>query len=219
MNELVSKQEEASVQIQLEAINLQEITIPVVGTTPLLMDKMPEATIIGILEKQTGISKGNKKAKRDIHKEVGEAVHVTNRGQVGFPASGFKRGMMEATSFVGDKMFSKKLVSGSVRIINSEDGLIPIIFKKRDTLKHVIGHNMKFTPQFHGWSCELRILYDANNISAQDIVTLVNYAGFYSGIGAWRPKCRDGGSGEYGAYSVQLGKKSSTPKSKTKTRK
>ena len=44
--------------------------------------------------------------------------------------------MMECTAFLGDKMFSKKMVSGAVRITNAIDGLILIKSKKQDILKH-----------------------------------------------------------------------------------
>ena len=86
--------------------------------------------------------------------------------------------------------------------MNVEDGLIPIKFSKQTILEHNIGSNTKFTPEFHNWSCELDIQFDQNNISAQDIITLLNYAGFYNGVGAWRPKGGGGGSGEYGMYEV-----------------
>lgn len=194
-------------EVKLEELNLQRIKIPIVGKTPLLMDKMPDETLRAILEKQTGKAKSNKKAVRDLEKEAKNAVHLTSKKKVGFPASGFKAGMIESASFVGDKFFSKKLVSGAVRIVNSEDGLILIKSKKQDLLRHNIGHNLKFTPQFHNWSCELVVEYDANNISAADIVTLLSYSGHYIGVGSWRPKSGGGGSGEYGTYTPKLTKK------------
>lgn len=193
---------EKKVEVVLQPINVGRINIKIKGNTPLLMDKFPEEVKKGILAKQAGVSKGNKKKVRDTKQEIQEAIHITSTGKIGYPAFGFKKGMMECTSFVGDKMFSKKLVSGAVKIMNVEDGLIPIKFEKQTVLEHNVGSNTKFSPTFHGWSCELNIHYDQNNISAQDIVTLLNYAGFYNGIGAWRPKGGGGGSGEYGMYEV-----------------
>ncbi len=195
--------EEKKKQIQINAIRVATVKVPIIGKTPLLMDRFPDAAKEQILAKQTGVSKGNKNKIRDLKQETQEAIHTTSKGNIGFPAAGFKRGMMECTSFVGDKFFSKKLVSGAVRVINAEDGLIPITFKKQDVLEHNVGNVTKFTPQFHDWECELLIQYDENNISAQDIITLVNYAGFYNGVGSWRPKGKDGGSGEYGMYEVK----------------
>jgi len=193
---------ENKVEVVLQPISVGTIRVQIKGKTPLLMDKFSDEVKKGILAKQTGISKGNKKKTRDTKQETQEAIHVTSTGQIGYPAFGFKKGMMECTSFVGDKMFSKKLVSGAVKIMNVEDGLIPIKYEKQTVLEHNVGSNTKFSPMFSGWSCELKIEYDQNNISAQDIVTLLNYAGFYNGIGAWRPKSGGGGSGEYGMYEV-----------------
>lgn len=195
---------ENKIEVKLTALNQDTMRVPIVGKTPLLMDKMSEEVKKGILDKQTGIAKGNKKKVRDLKQEIRDSMHKTSKGKVGFPAAGFKKGMAEVTSFVGDKFFSNKLVRGAVRIINAEDGLIPIKFKRQDILEHNIGHNTKFTPQFHNWSCELVIQYDANNISPSDILTLINHAGFYVGVGAWRPKGKDGGSGDYGMYEVKM---------------
>lgn len=134
--------------------------------------------------------------------EVEEAIHKTMDGQIGYPMAGFHKGMIESTSFVGDKFFSKKLVSGAIKI-KAIDGLIPIKFEKRDIYTRQVLHSTKVSPRFHGWSAELIIEYDKNNIAPQDIVTLLTYSGYYYGIGADRPKGRDGGSGVHGMYEVK----------------
>lgn len=200
------KTDEKKIEVKLESLNIDTIRVPIRGKTPLLMDRMPEEVKHEILAKQSGISKSNKRKVRDTKKETLSAIHYTSSGKIGFPSAGFKKGMMECTSFVGDKFFSKKLIQG-IMIVNAEDGLIPIQFKKQDVLEHSVKGQTKFTPQFHGWSCELAIQFDANNLCAEDITRLLNYAGFYTGVGAWRPKGRDGGSGEFGMFEVANGKK------------
>ncbi len=197
---------EKKIEVKLDSLNIGTIKVPIQGKTPLLMDRMPEAVKQEILAKQTGVSKSNKKKVRDLKEESLSAIHTTQSGKIGFPSAGFKKGMMECTSFVGDKFFSKKLIQG-LMITNAEDGLIPIKFKKQDILEHTVGSNTKFTPQFHDWSCELEIQFDQNNLGAEDITRLLNYSGFYVGVGAWRPKGRDGGSGEFGMFQVANGKK------------
>ena len=196
------EKKEKKIEVLIQPINVGRVKLSIKGKTNLLMDKFPEESKRQILAKQSGVAKGNKKKIRDTKQEIQEAIHITKSGKIAYPAFGFKKGMMECTSFVGDKAFSKKLVSGAVKIMNVEDGLIPIKFSKQTVLEHNIGPQTKFTPQFHDWTCELEIQYDQNNISAQDIITLLNYAGFYNGVGAWRPKGGGGGSGEYGMYEV-----------------
>jgi hypothetical protein len=193
---------ETKIRIQLQPLNIGFLKVGIRGITPLLMDKFPEEAKEQILLKQTGISKTNKKKVRDTKKEILSAIHTTSTGKIGFPADAFKKAMLDCTSLVGDKFFSKKLVAG-ISMINTIDGLVLLKFKKQDVLKHNIGANTKFSPQFHDWSCELEIQHDKNNISAQDIITLINYAGFYIGIGAWRKKCRDGGTGNFGQFEVK----------------
>ncbi len=192
--------------VSLESLNIATIRVPIVGKTDLLMDRMSDEVKAEILAKQTGITKSNKKKVRDTKKEVMDAIHYTPSGKVGFPSAGFKKGMMECTSFVGDKFFSKKLIQG-VMITNAEGGLIPIKYNKQTVLEHTVNGQTKFTPLFQGWSCELEIQYDANNIGAEDITRLLNYSGFYTGVGAWRPKGRDGGTGEFGMYEVKSTKR------------
>jgi len=190
------KTKEVSVTIQ--NINIVTSKFKIVGTSPLLIDKFPEDTKREIEEKQTGKSQVKKKL-RVIDKEIEQAIHRLPDGKVGFPASGFKSGLIESTSFVGDKSFSKKLLKG-IQIVNDVNGLIPIEYKKQDICIHSIQSNTKHTPQFHDWSCVLAIQFDRNNISQEDLATLINYAGFYYGVGIWSPRCKSGG--KYGMYKL-----------------
>lgn len=200
----MSKQKKQITKIILEPIKVNDFKLKIRGTTTLLQNRFSQETKNLILDKQTGKSKSNKKKIRDTDEEIRQSIHFIDEKKniIGTPVEGFKKGMMDCTSFVGDKMFSKKLIQGAVRIINSQGGLVPIQYKKMSTLEHNIKHNILFSPQFHEWSTELHIQYDSNNISPQDIALLLNYAGFYVGIGMWRPKCRDGGSGNHGMYEV-----------------
>jgi len=84
----------------------------------LLIDQFPESVRKQILEKQEGKTKG-KKQMRDMDWEFENAFHKLPNGDIGFPAQGFKSAMIESTSFVGSRDFSKKLLKG-IQIMNSE---------------------------------------------------------------------------------------------------
>jgi hypothetical protein len=198
----MKKNEEQKIEVRTTPLSQATIRVPIKGKTPLLMGKMDQAIIQEIVEKQSGKKMATKKI-RDTEKEYKNSIHRTSTGIIGFPSGGFKGGMIDSAPRVGNRFFSKGLVMGGIRIINAIEGLIPIKYKKMDCLQHSVGAaKTMFSPQFHDWSCELVIQYDANNISASDIVNLLNYAGFYVGIGVWRPKGKDGGSGEFGCYEV-----------------
>ena len=194
--------EQGKLEIIVPKLNLGMIKITLEGKTPLLVDKFPESVRLQILEKQVGMTKG-KKQLRNMDEEYENAFHKLPNGDVGFPAQGFKSAMIESTSFVGAKDFSKKLLKG-IQIMNSEgNDLIPIKCKKVSKLTHYPkGGNTKVSPMLENWECELIIQYDENNISPQDLTSLLNYAGFYYGIGIWSPRAKCGG--KYGMYEVKV---------------
>ena len=53
-------------------------------------------------------------------------------------------------------------------------------------------------PQFNGWSAILKIKYDVDMISLEQLVDLVNKTGSRRGLGGFRPEC----SGTFGQYEV-----------------
>ena len=185
-------------QVSILPIDIATATFEIKGVTPLLMDRMTEETLQGIQDKQTGKMKTGKKL-RDIKKEIESAIHFLPNKKVGFPSGGFKSAFIESTSFIGDKFFSKKLLKG-IQIGNTVNVLIPIEYSRKDILIHNVGSNTKHTPQFHSWSCKLKIQFDRNNISEADLATLINYAGFYYGVGIWSPRSKCGG--EFGMYQI-----------------
>ena len=196
------KKQEQKLEIVVPKLNLGILKIQIKGITPLLMDKFPENVRDEILNKQVGMTKG-KKQLRNLDMEYENAFHKISDKKIGFPAQGFKSGMIESTSFVGSKDFSKKLLKG-IQIVNSEgNDLIHITYKKISKLRHFPkGGNTKISPLFENWECELVIQYDQNNISPQDLVNLINYSGFYYGIGMWSPRAKCGG--KYGMYELKV---------------
>lgn len=195
------EQKEQKLEIVVPKLNLGMLKVQLKGNN-LLMDKFPENVREQILDKQIGKTKG-KKQMRNMDLEYENAFHKLPNGDIGFPAQGFKSAMIESTSFVGAKDFSKKLLKG-IQIINSEgNDLIAIKYKKISKLKHYPkGGNTKISPMLENWECELVIQYDQNNISPQDLVNLLNYAGFYYGIGIWSPRAKCGG--KYGMYEIKV---------------
>ena len=196
------KKEEPKLEIIVPKLNLGMLKVKIIGKTPLLMDKFPESVREQILDKQVGRTKG-KKQMRDMDWEFENAFHKLPNGDMGFPAQGFKSAMIESTSFVGSRDFSKKLLKG-IQIMNGEgNDLIKIGYKKLSKLKHYPkAGNTKVSPMLEDWECELIIQYDQNNLSPEDLVSLLNYSGFYYGIGIWSPKAKCGG--KYGMYEVKV---------------
>jgi len=55
-------------------------------------------------------------------------------------------------------------------------------------------------PMFVGWKCILPVQFDGNVINQEQIINLINYAGWHIGVGAWRPQ----NMGTYGRFEVDI---------------
>jgi hypothetical protein len=56
--------------------------------------------------------------------------------------------------------------------------------------------DLRYRPYFSGWSILLKITHNANVITQEQVVNLLNLAGFSVGIGDWRPE-KDGNAGRF----------------------
>lgn len=179
------------------------VKIPIKGRTPYIPNKFPDSIKQAITEKQAGIgAKIAKKNVRDVDNEILQAKHFTSDGKDGIPTCGFKAGMIMACQFVINDTIKAGIFKRVVRGITMLDGdIIPLKFKKQSVLTHTIPPNTKYNPQYHEWSCVLNIEYDVNNISVEDLVNLLNYAGHYCGVGTWGPRGKCGGN--FGKYKVE----------------
>ena len=193
------KNEEKKREINLQELKREKITVEIIGITPLLMEKMD----MDVVERYN-LKKGKKMSEKDdkLEEDKYEAKkYLDDNGKIGFPATGFLKGMVEVAPYI-DGM-DKKKVRGSVRILGD---IIPIKYSKEVT-DTKWGRTSGMTraprkivrPKFTDWSCKLEIVYNATNLSAEQIINLLNWAGFQMGIGGFRPEK----SGNFGQYQVK----------------
>jgi len=188
-------------RVYISPIDKASFNLKVEGETPLLMHKFSDVSKQGLLDKQAGKSvERHKRTKEEIAKEVEACIHRMPDGKVGFPASGFKKAMVEAATGKLLQGMNGKLAKGSFFIIGN---LVPIKYKRQTVNEAIgrIGRNIPmvvFRPEFDGWSTELLVRYNRSQITVQQIVALANLAGFHIGVGDWRPQC----NGTYGMFKV-----------------
>lgn len=194
--------------------------VTITGLTPLLVHNFGSKAIRQILEKQTGEAKPGPRAKKDPFEDFKESLYVINAAKLpknrlaigqewkyipdtfGFPESAFKKAMVQACSFV--EGVPKTWVRGLVHIYGGINGLLPIKYSRlvmrQDTVR--IGNfgsktaDIRFRGEFHDWSVQLKIRYNKNAITTEQIGMLINNAGFAVGVGEWRPE-KDGSHGTF----------------------
>lgn len=185
-------------QILLPRINIQRIKIKLVGDTPLISHRWSEKAKKEILDKQMKKPK-QAKEKKNPKKEYEDSLYKISNGKYGFPAVAFKASAVNACSHVDG--IRKSTARGAFHIpsefieINGKPSM-------REDMVTIGGisrvADIRYRGEFKKWSCVFEIKYNANVISAEQIVNLFNTAGFAIGVGEWRPQK----NGNFGMFHV-----------------
>lgn len=196
---------ESEVSVALRPINVKTFKLKIIESSPLIVHKFSEKSKKQIEDKQAKKAK-EARAVRDPNAEYLASFYMMPNSppagktgaKYGFPAAGFKSAAVDACSFI--EGITKVVARGAFHVV-AEGGLVPIEFDdvqmREDTVRVGMGSlDLRYRPEFTGWSCELVIRYNASVLSPEQIVSLFNVAGFSVGIGEWRPQ-KDGSNGMF----------------------
>lgn len=201
---------DGALAITIRPPNFKIVKLRVEGTTPLMMHKFSEKMRKKIEEAQTSKNK-TKRARepKDYEAEFNGARYISGKGWDGIPAGSFRAAMIAACRYVdGLTMTAAKGLFFIIADGSDDDGtsLVKIIGKPVHDTRPVRndggGTDMRNRPRYYPWAVELAIKYDADLISAQDVVSLLARAGSQVGIGEYRPQARKGVGGDFGMFEV-----------------
>ena len=204
-------------QIQ-NKINFATARITIVGDSDLILNKMRDSTTQELADKQEGKVQGTKKPVNmyehlvgSIHWLKGEENNYTEEGwknalinnTPGYPSSGMKKALCDAVVRVLGETYSTKF-NANVQIL---DSFLPIEFGSSSYDKSL------FSPQkgspvlcyrnvFRDWTTSFTIKYIPDNYSLEQIIEVINCAGFACGIGSHRPSSKGGSNGMFHVDSV-----------------
>lgn len=190
------------VELKRENIKTVEIHIEQRGKFGLLMERN-DGTAAELYDgDKTTKPPISQRDTRTEEEKVPGKIHHTPDGGVGFPSTGFKEGMKSTIySETKDSMMSMRFKE-SVQFL---DEIVPIKYDKmtidiRGGKRSGPNRSPRkiMRPLFDGWSATLRIEYDADLISLNQLVNVVNKTGRRRGVGGYRPEK----GGEFGQYRV-----------------
>lgn len=204
------------IAIELPKLDLQELPIVLIGDTPLIVHAWSEKAKREMLDKQMKKAKGAKEAKSP-EEDFQQSLYRIEGGGYGFPSVGFKAAAVTACTSVGGitKVAARqafRVVGEQAMVKSAFNGMLmrtdlvridgPPPEMREDMVRVGMGTaDIRYRGQFFPWSATIRVLYNANVLSAEQIVNLFNTAGFGVGIGEWRSE-KDG---QYGAFHVATG--------------
>lgn len=181
--------------IELPKLEIQRVRIRVIGDSPLIMHKWSDKAKEMMRMKQQKKATQGREAK-DPQRDFEDSIHRLDDGRPGFPAIGFKAAAVTAcTSIAG---VTKVAARQAFHILGD---LVPIIgpapTMREDMVRIGMGvADIRYRAEFWPWSADLEISYNTRALSIEQIMNLLNTAGFGVGVGEWRPE-RDGQFGRF----------------------
>lgn len=186
--------------VKLVGLEVAEMTLHLVGTSPLIVHRWNEKAKKQMLDKQMKRAAPAKEAK-DPERDFRESLYVTEDGKgYGFPTIGFKAAAVRAGTYCDMKMVFLRgafHVQGELaRIEGSEPRM------REDMVRVGMGTaDLRYRPEFTEWSSSLDITYNSRAISVEQLINLFEIAGFAVGVGEWRPE-KDGQFGRFRVTGV-----------------
>ncbi len=186
--------------IAIPAIKMDTIEVPIVGKTPLISQAWDPLEIARIIAGQTGKAK-SPKAARDPEREYEATKYKLPDGRCGMPVSAFKKSMVRAGKAVGLVMTDARGIFFVEGEGDPTEPLVPIDGESymRTDMCTIKGTVMpRFRACFPNWTATVKIMFDLEMISVEQVVALLNRAGETVGIGGWRPEK----NGNFGRFNV-----------------
>lgn len=190
---------QASVVIAAPKFQTAEFTIR--GTAPYVQNKFSQKareTMKAAQEKGSVGKKGTKKEPKDFQACYEGAMHKLPDGSHGIPAPAFRAAMISACRACGFQMTKAKLaVFIEADGYDEECGTPLVRITKGDPEYHEALVRQQMTTDIRprpmwreGWEAEIRIRFDADMFSVDDVANLLMRVGQQVGIGEGRPDSR-----------------------------
>lgn len=192
-----------SVEIRILPLNIEKVSVTIEGISPLLVHKFSEKSIKMMEDKQQKATKTKKHDTRSPEDDFNQARYLID-GKDCFKALAIKAAMVRAGTLCGIPMTDSR----QLFFINNTDGseFVEIIsdppIMRTDTVRVGNGStDLRYRPEYHNWKMILGVEFDAENITLEQVLNLLNRAGSLVGIGEWRPK-GNSSSGNHGRFRV-----------------
>lgn len=207
----MSKQE----TVTIKPANLKTVAVTIVGVAPYVQNKFSAKAREKMRSTQEAGStskKGQKKDPKDFEQTFKDAIHYSDDGWPGLPASGLRAALVSACRMAGFQMTKAKL-----SVFVEQDGFdatdqTPLVRitkgdpeYREDYVRNETGVvDIRPRPMFRpGWEAVVRMRYDADMFTASDVINLLYRAGMQVGIGEGRPDSKKSCGMGWGLFEIK----------------
>lgn len=201
-------------QMQIERIKIKQMSIPIVGLSPLVVHNFSDKSKRQMLQAQQGVK--SVKVNRDPQAEYEAAFYRIadeNGGpdRYGLPAVSFKAATIGAARFYRSvKMTELKQGMFFRGVLTKADPqqLVEIVGtpELREDVVRLGGASrsadLRYRPAFNEWSATLEVEYVESLLSSDSVLSLVEAGGLGVGVAEWRPER----GGDFGRYEIDKDK-------------
>jgi hypothetical protein len=200
--------------LQIAPPNMKKALFTIRGTTPYVQARFSGRVIAQMIADQSaGKTAKSKKTRtpKDFDALTREALHVSDAGWVGLPATAFRAAMISACRTVGFRMTLAKL---SVFVdpdgFDKVDGTPLVKITKGDWYRvdHAVRNatgvvDIRPRPMWDpGWEAIVTVRWDADQFTLRDVLNLMSRVGLQVGIGEGRPDSRQSCGQGWGLFEV-----------------
>lgn len=212
VDEIVAKP--ASQKLTITAPKFETRKFRIRGTTPYVQNKFSHKAQQMIRDKQEAggtAKKDSKREAKDFQECYEQCQHIAADGWHGIPAPAFRAAMISACRVVGFQMTRAKLsVFVEADGFDKKDGtpLVRIIKGKPHRHEAMVRNetgvvDIRARAMFdEGWEADVRIRYDSEQFTLQDVANLMMRAGMQVGVGEGRPDSKKSTGMGWGMFAL-----------------
>lgn len=200
--------------ITIKAPKFETVEFTINGTAPLVIHRFSAKVKEQMKQKmETGkaaSSKKNREAKL-TDDSFQEARYFSPEGWDGFHAASVRNALISACRLVGFKMTLAKL---SLFIVqdgwDAQEPQIPLVriygdaIKQEDIARVETGQPyVTVRAAYHNWSAKIRIRWDADQFTKDDVANLLTRVGMQVGLGEGRPDSKNSAGMGWGLFEIE----------------
>ncbi len=198
--------------ITIKPPNMHTLELTIIGTAPYVQHKFgKKAREKMIATHKAGSQARSKRTRepRDFDEDYREAMYLTDAGKNGMPASAFRNGMISACRTVGYKMTHAKLAVFVEADGYDADDATPLVHIEGKPEQHITqarndngSCDLRVRPMWKTWRAKIRIRFDADMFSGEDVTNLLARVGMQGGIGEGRPDSKKSAGLGWGLFRI-----------------